>query len=343
MSANTFGQYFQIHSFGESHGTALGCVIEGCPAGVPFDMELLTHELERRRPGQDLTSQRKESDLPEVLSGVFEGKTLGTPIAITVRNQDAKSQDYAEIQKTPRAGHADDMWLDKYGHRDHRGGGRSSGRETVARVMGGAVAKMLLQKLHPELKIVGFATEIGHEKLSSTDKQAFLEKAKLKKYHQDEFTARFPSPAHEKIKGLLEKTQADGNSLGGTAEIRVFNMPRGLGQPVFHKLKADLAAAMMSVGATHSFSVGEDVDSGKAGVDFHGQANQAQYGGIRGGISTGEDLILNVGFKPTSSILDVAKKGRHDPCIIPRALPVLESMVALVLADHLLAQRLDRV
>lgn len=343
MAGNTFGKYFQVHSFGESHGGALGCVVDGCPAGVPFDLNLLAKELERRRPGQVLTSQRKESDVPEVLSGVFEGKTLGTPIAIMVRNQDARSEDYAQIQQTPRAGHADDMWSDKYGHRDHRGGGRSSGRETVARVMAGAVAKMLLKKLAPELNIVGFATEIGAEKLSTGDKQKFLIEASSKTDAQDQYTARFPSADHLKIKTLLEKTQSEGNSVGGSVEVRVFGTPRGLGQPVFHKLKADLAAAMMSVGATHSFSIGEDVDAGKSGVEFHRQKNQSQYGGIRGGISTGEDLIINVGFKPTSSLLDVAKKGRHDPCIVPRAIPVLESMVAIVLADHMLAQRLDRV
>ncbi len=342
MAGNSFGQIFKIHTFGESHGQALGCVIDGCPAGLDFDFEFLSQELKRRRPGQQLTSARHEEDQPEVLSGVFEGKTLGTPIAIIVRNQNAQSEDYKEIKDTARTGHADDMWTKKFGIRDHRGGGRSSGRETVARVMGGAVAKMLLKRLCPELEITGYATQIGSIVLPESDKEKFLaQKNKIKV--ADSFAARFPSQnLTEKIKSTLEQAKQDGESFGGFCELRVINPPVGLGQPVFHKLKADLASAILGIGATMSVQIGDGMLEQK-GTEFHSSISADQYGGVRGGISTGEDLILKIGFKPTSSILDVAKKGRHDPCIIPRAIPVIESMVALVLADHILLQRLDRI
>lgn len=323
MSANTFGRLFQIHSFGESHGTALGVVIDGCPAGVQFDLELLKFDLERRRPGhQSGVSQRKEADQPEILSGVFEGKTLGTPIAILVRNQDQRSDDYKDIAKAPRAGHADDVWKEKFGHSDHRGGGRSSGRETVARVMGGAVAKMFLKQAAPGLEIISWASKIGPIELT-----------------------RENSKQNPEVEVLLKKAQTEGESYGGQAAILVQGMPQSLGQPVFHKLKSDLAQALLSVGATTGLLLGEgneDVALAK-GTEFHSEKSQSQYGGVRGGISTGDDLFLEVFFKPTSSLLDVAKKGRHDPCIVPRAIPVLEAMTALVLADHVLWRRLDQV
>lgn len=348
MGANTFGHHFQIHTFGESHGTALGCVIEGCPSKVPFDLELLKAELYRRRPGQHGTkssegvSQRNETDEPEVLSGVFEGKTLGTPIAIIVRNQDAKSKDYDQIKTQSRAGHADDVWSQKFGHRDHRGGGRSSGRETVARVMGGAVAKMLLRELAPQMQILGFSTQIGPLQLSQAEKEKFLSQANGKNYPQDHFYARFPSSEENKVRDLLKEAQDSGESYGAKAEIRVRGMVPNLGQPVFHKLKSDLAAALLSIGAVAGIQIGEGSPESEKGTEFHQSSASSKYGGIRGGISTGEDLILQVTLKPTSSILDVAKKGRHDPCIVTRAIPVLESMVALVLADHMLLKRLDQ-
>ncbi|MEZ0392536.1 MAG: chorismate synthase [Pseudobdellovibrionaceae bacterium] len=347
MAANTFGHYFQIHSFGESHGPALGCVIEGCPAGLAFDFSLLQSELQRRRPGQQGlqsagVSQRQESDEAEVLSGVFEGMTLGTPIAIIVRNQDAKSQDYQQIRSQARAGHADDVWESKFGHRDHRGGGRSSGRETIARVMGGAVAKMLLRKLAPELCIFGFSTQIGPLTLTSEEKIDFLSGSNFSKSPQDSFFARFPSSRDQDVRELLQKAQETGESYGARVEIRVKGMVPNLGQPVFHKLKSDLAKALMSVGAVSAFQIGEGAPELEKGTDFH-QNESSVYGGIRGGISTGEELILQASLKPTSSILDIAKKGRHDPCIATRAIPVLESMVALVLADHLLLKRLDQI
>jgi|SRR6185312_5062660 len=345
MSANTFGHLFQIHSFGESHGTALGVVIDGCPAGVNFDIELLKKDLERRRPGhQATTSQRKEADEPEILSGIFEGKTLGTPIAITVRNQDQRSQDYASVARNPRAGHADDVWREKFGHSDPRGGGRSSGRETVARVMGGAVAKMLLKQLAPQVEILGWSSQIGPFEISKNEKEFLLGKKSAQEFI-DAHTARFPSTKAAEVELLLKKAQAEGESYGGKVALLVRGMPKSLGQPVFRKLKSDLAQALLSVGATAGILLGEDsqdVSSAK-GTEFHSSSSQSQYGGVRGGISTGDDLFLEVLFKPTSSLLDVAKKGRHDPCIVPRAIPVLEAMVALVLADHALWQRLDQV
>ena len=344
MSANTFGTHFKITSFGESHGAGLGVVIDGCPAGVKWDLALLNQQLERRRPGQSaVVSQRAEVDAPEILSGVFEGHTLGTPIAILIRNQDVKSQDYEQIKNNARAGHADDVWKTKFGHTDHRGGGRSSGRETVSRVLGGSVARMLIQQLYPSLWIRGFASQIGEFKLSSSERLTHLSQSGS----ADQYTARFPSGWHLEVFEALKKAQIDGQSWGGQAEIVVKGMPKGLGQPVFHKLKADLASAMMSVGATSAIEIGAGTEaSSEKGTDFHGtqeMADGSQYGGIRGGISTGEDLILKVSFKPTSSILDIAKRGRHDPCIVPRAIPVLEAMVAVVLADHILWSRLDRI
>lgn len=348
MSANSFGSRFQITTFGESHGTALGVVIDGCPAGIEFDHALLTQQMERRRPGGrdgQVTSGRQESDVPEILSGVFEGKTLGTPIAMIVRNQDARSKDYDVVKAAPRAGHADDVWKNKFGISDHRGGGRSSGRETVSRVMAGAVAQMVAKKLAPAMKIVGYASQIANFELTGAERSQVLQK------EVDTFQARFPSEKHTQIADLLKRAQETGESYGGIAEILVHRAPASLGQPVFHKLKSDLAQAFMSVGAANGFEFGLGFDAAsEKGTEFHSSSasgsktdkSSSNYGGIRGGISTGEDMLLRVSFKPTSSILDVAKKGRHDPCIVTRAIPVLESMAWIVLADHLLWSRTDK-
>lgn len=339
MSANSFGSRFKITSFGESHGTALGVLVEGCPAGILFDETLLLKQLERRRPGKSgnqIVSGRQESDVPEVLSGIFEGKTLGTPIAMIVRNQDARSQDYEAVKAAPRAGHADDVWKKKFGHSDHRGGGRSSGRETVSRVMAGSLAQMLMQKISPATKVVGFASQIGPFAISSE------ERAQVLKKNIDDHQARFPSAKSSEIEKLLKEAQEKGESYGGIAEILIHAPPESLGQPVFHKLKSDLAQAFMSIGATSGFELGLGFDSvEKKGTEFHSGPTE-NYGGIRGGLSTGEDILLRVSFKPTSSILDIAKKGRHDPCIVTRAIPVLEAMTWLVLADHSLWARTDR-
>ncbi len=377
MSANIFGERFRILSFGESHGSALGVVIDGCPAGITWDENLLLIELDRRRPGQSIdgrpviVTDRNESDRPELLSGVYAGKTIGTPIAMLTRNMDARSQDYDAIATNHRPGHADDVWQSKFGHTDPRGGGRSSGRETVSRVMAGAVARMFLKHTAPELKITGFAKQIGPYALTndefkkfSLDAQANAAPTKkpTKKPTEkptekptsllslplaDRYVARFPSPNQQLgIEHLLLDAKQNGKSYGGCAELWVDGCPSNLGQPVFHKLKADLASACLSVGAASGFEFGSGNSASVAeGSEFHCQANfedDSRYGGIRGGISTGDRLVMRVYFKPTSSVLDVAKQGRHDPCIVPRAIPVLEAMIALVLADHLLWARTDR-
>lgn len=315
MSANSFGNRFVITSFGESHGAALGVVIDGCPAGLQWNQELIQRNLKRRKPGSSqAVSGRQESDEFEILSGVFEGQTLGTPIALIVRNQDARSQDYDQIKTQSRAGHADDVWKSKFGHSDHRGGGRSSGRETVTRVLAGSVAQMLCQKEAPSLQVNVQVVEVGGETYS------------------------------EKTLEKLQKAKADGESFGGVLEVKIQGVPANLGQPVYHKLKADFAAAFMSVGAVTAVELGAGIESTRQkGTDFHKDSSSSNYGGIRGGISTGELISFRVHVKPTSSILDVAKKGRHDPFIGIRAVPVLESMAYLVLADHLIWMRTDRI
>jgi chorismate synthase len=333
MSANRFGQLFQITRFGESHGTALGVVIEGCPAGLVFNYDLLYQFLQRRRPGGSATvTGRQESDAPEILSGVFEGKTLGTPITIIVRNSDARSGDYDQIKSAPRAGHADDVWKEKFSHTDPRGGGRSSGRETVARVMGGAVAQMLVLANFPQTQVWSFPRQIGT--LVTEDSEIQLGQ-----------TLNLSIEHKQKIDQMLLGLKTEGDSVGGIAEIWVTSPPKSLGQPVFHKLHSDLAAAYMGVGATTGVELGGGFSlAEQRGTEVHINSGASDvYGGIRGGLTTGEKLILRVAFKPTSSILDVAKKGRHDPCIVIRALPVLEAMTWLVLADHILWRRLDKI
>lgn len=346
MSANSFGSRFKITSFGESHGVALGVIIDGCPAGVPFDMPLLISELERRRPGQNaIVSHRNEEDRPEVLSGVFEGKTIGTPIAVIVRNKDARSDDYKEIAHQPRPGHSDDLWKLKFGHSDHRGGGRSSGRETLTRVIGGAVAQMVLKELAPKMKIFAFATQIGPLKLDDGEIRNVEKKLESGELKVDQFSSRLPNTEKNKhVEDLLMKAKTEGRSYGGEVEIFMTQPPSALGQPVFHKMKADLAAAFMSIGATAGVELGDGRDVIEAeGSSFHRQNDQRHYGGIRGGISSGESILLRVFFKPTATVLDVAKKGRHDPCIVIRAIPVLESMAYLVMADHVLWARQDKI
>ncbi len=346
MSANSFGNQFQITTFGESHGPALGTIIEGCPAGVTFDMSLLISELARRRPGRNaIVSARNEEDTPEVLSGVFEGKTLGTPIAIIVRNKDVRSEDYKEIAFQPRTGHADDLWRLKFGHSDHRGGGRASGRETLSRVIGGAVARMILRELAPSLQIFAFATRIASIEIAKTEIEELEKNLIQGVFAVDHFSSRLPDQQkNAQIEELLIKAKTEGRSYGGEVEVLVASPPLGLGQPVFNKLKADFAAAFMSVGATSGVELGEGRNVVEAeGSQFHRQTEQRHYGGIRGGISSGEAILFRVFFKPTATVLDVAKKGRHDPCIVIRAIPVLEAMAWMVMADHVLWARQDKI
>ena len=333
MGANTFGTYFQITTFGESHGPAMGVIIQGCPSGVPFSWDLIQKKMDRRRPGRfPWMSSRKEPDQPELLSGVFENKTLGTPIALLVRNKDSRFEDYKIIKHQARPGHADDMWKKKFGHTDYRGGGRASGRETVSRVLGGVVAEMFLAKAHNSLKIRAVPIQIG----------PFIRKEPLNFTSVNE--KWFGEQSSEVEKFLVEKKK-EGLSYGGTVEVRINNPPVGLGQPVFHKLKSDLASAFMGIGSCYEVCLGAksfDI-SQEEGSQLHGQKNASVYGGIRGGISTGEDIIFQLKFKPPASVLEVAKKGRHDPCIIPRVTVVIEAMAWLVMADHVLWSLQDRL
>jgi chorismate synthase len=322
MSANSFGTHFHITSFGESHGEGLGVVVEGCPSGVQWQSDILVSNLKRRAPGGSaLVTSRKEPDAPEILSGVFKGKTLGTPICMVVKNTNQRSEDYKAIKDNPRVGHADDLWHKKFDHVDHRGGGRASGRETLSRVLGGSVAQMFVSQICPGIQLKVYPSEIFN----------------LQFENYDEYENSCD------LNGLLIKAKKIGESYGGKVQAKINGLPSALGQPVFSKFKSDMAAAMMSIGSTCGFEVGAGISAIKEkGTDFHNKDAQQVYGGLRGGITSGETLDFKVAFKPPSSVLDVAKKGRHDPCVVLRALPVVEAMSWLVIADHLLWQRLDK-
>jgi chorismate synthase len=326
---NTFGSLFRLTTFGESHGPALGAVVDGCPAGVPLAVEQLQAALDRRRPGQSaLTSARAEPDRVELLSGVFEGKTLGTPIAAMVRNQDARSGDYERLRTEDRPGHADAAWRARFHHRDHRGGGRTSARETLSRVLGGAVAEALLGRELPAVRVVGWVSQVGPVKAAHPP-------AGLSRSQVDAHPTRCPdAEAAARMEADILAAKAAGDSLGGTVDVRVEGLPVGLGEPVFGKLKAQLAAALGSVNAVSGVTWGApDFESSVAlpGRAFH--ARKDVYGGIQGGLSNGEPVLLRAWFKPVSTLEDLARAGRHDPCVLPRAVPVLEAMVSLVLAD----------
>lgn len=344
MRGNQFGRLFCLHTFGESHGPAMGAVIDGCPAGVVWQQDMMDRFLERRRPGQSkITSARKEPDQVEILSGVFDGLTLGTPIAAVIHNQDARSSDYKPEQIKNRKGHATDLWADKYGHSDPRGSGRASGRETVSRVIGGAVARMMVTQLYPEAQVISFTSRIGRVGLTADDCVDIAEALEADPWQVDEFVARCPSPEkNEQMEMLLNEARETGESFGGEALVRIAGLPRGLGQPVFGKLKSEMASAFLGIGATVGLELGQGFESARAsGKDFHN--SKQDYGGIRGGLSTGDPMTFKIAFKPTSTRNDMAVEGRHDPCIVPRAIPVLEAMAWLVLADQILLARLDRV
>jgi chorismate synthase len=326
MRGNKFGKLFSMVSFGESHGPAIGVVIDGVPAGLKFSQEDLQQELNKRAPGKiPGTTSRTEADIAEVLSGVFEENTLGTPIAVVVKNTNQKSSDYDKLKKEHRPGHADKTTVLKYGVRDHRGGGRSSGRETIARVIAGYFASLVL----PSVNVKAYATKIGPFDERGT---------RLKNLNQDLGDYKFIQPEKsQEIKEYLLGLKNNGDSVGGTVSIIVEKCPVGLGEPAFDKLKADLAKGLLSIGAVVSFSFG----LGEKMAEMMGSEvskSSGNFGGIEGGISNGDPLYMNITFKPTSTIGDKAKEGRHDPCIIPRAIPVVESMVKVVLADHYLRQ-----
>ena len=326
MRGNSFGKMFSLSSFGESHGPAMGVVLDGVPPGLNFSLENLQAELDKRAPGKIAgTTARKESDKAVVLSGIFENKTLGTPIAVIVHNENQKSSDYDSLKEEHRPGHADKTTLLKYGIRDHRGGGRASGRETLARVIGGYFAQLIL----PQLVVKAYVTKLGPFEYTS-------ELADLKK---DLSPYSFPlTEKNKEIETYLESLKKNGESVGGKVKIVVDQCPMGLGEPAFDKLKADLAKGLMSIGAVVSFSFGLGEEMANLSGSQVSNSENA-FGGMEGGISNGERLIMSITFKPTSTVGEKAREGRHDPCIIPRAIPVVESMVKIVLADHYLRQK----
>jgi chorismate synthase len=351
---STFGHLFRITTFGESHGGGVGVIIDGCPPRLEICPEEIQFELDRRRPGQSkITTPRKEADTCEILSGTFEGKTLGTPIAILVRNKDTRSQDYDEMAQKYRPSHADATYDAKYGFRNWQGGGRSSARETIGRVAAGAIAKKILRQV-AGVEIIAYVKRIKDLEGNVDTNTVTLEDVESN-------IVRCPDGemANQMIE-LIEKTGRDGNSIGGVVECVVRNVPKGLGEPVFDKLEADLAKAVMSLPASKGFEIGSGFDgtlltgfehNDEFYIDENGEIRTLtnRSGGIQGGISNGENIILRVAFKPTATIRKeqktvtkegeetvLAGKGRHDPCVLPRAVPMVDAMVALVLCDHLL-------
>jgi len=341
---NTFGRHFRLTTFGESHGPAIGGVIDGCPAGIEFDEALIRSEMRRRRPGQSrLTTPRDESDEVEVMSGVFEGKTTGAPIGFLIRNSDQRSSDYDHLKDVYRPGHADFVYEKKYGVRDYRGGGRSSARETACRVAAGAVARMLLRPFN--LTIQAYVSGVR-------DIQVPLPYTQLDLNTTEGNAVRCPhAPTAERMIRLIELARDEKDSLGGIITCVVSGVPVGWGDPVFGKLNALLAGAMVSINAVKSFEMGDGLTSTlRTGSENNDSLETNHDGGITGGISSGKDIWLRVGFKPTSSIgkaqqaasrdgetVTLEAKGRHDPCVLPRAVPIVEAMAALVLADVWLA------
>lgn len=359
MSGNSFGKIFRISTFGESHGKAMGVVIDGCPANLEIEIADIQNELDRRKPGQSkITTQRKESDSIQILSGVFEGKTIGTPIALLIENTDAKSKDYTNLKDTFRPSHADFTYEKKYGIRDYRGGGRASARETTMRVAAGAIAKKLLQKQN--VLTTAYVSSI---------KDIYLNKdyKKLDFNLIEKNIVRCPDAATaNKMIALIEKTKDEGNSLGGIITCIVKNCPIGIGEPVFDKLEAQLAKAMLSIPAVKGFEIG----SGFEGTKLFGSEHNDEFttengviktttnnsGGVQGGISNGMDIVFKVAFKPTATIMqkqktvdkqgnkiDLKMEGRHDPCVLPRAVPIVEAMTNLVLADLYLQSKTNKI
>lgn len=356
---SSFGKLFRIHTYGESHGPALGVIIDGCPAGLTIDEAFIQSELDRRKPGQSkITTQRKEGDTFEILSGVFEGKSTGTPISILIRNQDQRSKDYSHIADKYRPSHADYTFQEKYGHRDYRGGGRSSARETVARVAAGAIAKLFLK--HYGVSCHAYVSQVGALKLEKSYKELDLSKT------EDNIVRCPDADAAEQMIELIDETRKNRDTIGGIVTGVIKGTPAGLGEPVFDKLHAELGKAMLSINAVKGFEYG----SGFEGVKLNGsEHNDAFYqdgdrvktrtnlsGGIQGGISNGEDIYFNVAFKPVATIMKdqesvndageaitVSGKGRHDPCVVPRAVPIVDAMAALVIADYLLISRSNQL
>lgn len=358
MARNTFGTIYKITTFGESHGNGIGVVIDGCPSGLELDENRIHIELQRRKPGQSkIVTQRKEDEAFEILSGVFEGKTTGTPLAVFIRNQDQRSKDYSHISEKYRPSHADYTYTKKYGIRDYRGGGRSSARETAARVIAGAIAQQVLEQMGME--ICAFVSQVGAIKM---DKDYDFNKSDV-----DQNIVRCPqeSVATAMINHISE-IKKQGDTIGGSIGCRIKNTPVGIGSPVFDKLHAELGKAMLSINAVKGFEIGSGFDAVTMKGSEHNDAfenvdgkivTKTNFsGGIQGGISNGMDINFNVAFKPVATIIPaqesvdkegnkttVEGKGRHDPCVVPRAVPIVESMAAIVLLDQILLQRTTRL
>ncbi|PTX19649.1 chorismate synthase [Pontibacter mucosus] len=358
--SNSYGKLFKITTFGESHGAAVGVIVDGCPAGLEISVDEIQHALDRRRPGQsDITTPRKEEDRVTILSGIFEGKTTGTPIALVVNNKDQHSHDYSHIEHAFRPSHADYTYTAKYGARDYRGGGRSSARETVARVAAGALAAKLLQ--HYGISVQSYVSQVGSIKLRKPYQELDLSQI-------DSNKVRCPDGATAaRMIGLIEEARDTLDTIGGVVSCVIQGVPVGLGEPVFDKLHAELGKAMLSINAVKGFEYG----SGFEGVKMRGSEHNDEFytdeegnvrtrtnnsGGIQGGISNGQDIYFNVAFKPVATILQpqttindageeitLKGKGRHDPCVLPRAVPIVDAMAALVIADFLLRQRVNKV
>ncbi len=350
MAGNTFGTLFKLMTFGESHGEAIGGVLEGCPSGLLLDTDAIQTELNRRKPGQSaIVTQRKEADEVEFLSGVFEGKTTGTPIGFAIRNTNQKSQDYSHIKDSYRPSHADYVYDQKYGFRDYRGGGRSSARETASRVVAGAIAKQFLKGI----SINAYVSQVGDLKME-------------KDYRSLDFSlvesnpVRCPDPTMAKqMEDYIKQVRKEGDTIGGIITCVIRNVPVGLGEPVFDKLHAELGKAMLSINAVKGFEYGSGFEGVKMRGSHHndpfntdGSTKTNHSGGIQGGISNGMDIYFNVAFKPVATIIQAYEtinkegntvkaqgKGRHDPCVVPRAVPIVEAMAALVLADYVLINR----
>jgi chorismate synthase len=356
--ASNFGTLFRISTWGESHGPGIGVVVDGCPPKIPLSVEDIQHELNRRRPGQSkITTPRKEDDVAEIQSGVLDGQTLGVPIGIFVRNTDQRPSAYTEMQQAYRPSHADYTYDAKYGIRAVSGGGRSSARETIGRVAAGAIARKVLQHSIPGYEALAYVKTV--QNIEATVPAA----AELSSALIESNIVRTCDPvAAEKMIALIEKVRSEGNSVGGVIECVVRGVPPGLGEPIFDRLEADLAKAMLSLPATKGFEIG----SGFAGTTMTGLEHNDEFymndgkvrtrtnrsGGVQGGISNGEEIVFRVAFKPTATVLREQKtvtntgedttlsaRGRHDPCVLPRAVPMVEAMVHLVLADHFLRQR----
>ncbi len=351
---NTFGNLFRVTTFGESHGLALGGVIDGCPAGIELDVELIQKDLDRRKPGQSkITTQRKENDEVRILSGVFEGKTTGTPIGFTIENTNQKSKDYSHIKDSYRPSHADLVYDEKYGFRDYRGGGRSSARETVSRVVAGAIAKQFLK----DISIDAYVNQVGSIKSDKTYAELNLKDAETN-------IVRCPDlEVAEEMINFISETKKKGDTVGGVIRCVIKGVPMGLGEPVFDKLHARLGSAMLSINAVKGFSYGSGFD----GVQMYGSQHNDMFntdkstktnfsGGIQGGISNGMDIYFDVAFKPVATLIQAYEtidhqgnivqthgKGRHDPCVVPRAVPIVEAMAALVIADFMLLKRTNRL